>query len=182
MADHSKYGSIFSLVGRRMGLVNDNSNRIQVGGFVVAPPLYLATTPVGNGSDTSSDVMQTYSLPRNYLANTGQGIYVRAYGKFGAGNTNVKRAYLTIGGVTIATGTSSDTAGLNWAIETKYIKTGSNTQRAISNAVVGTTFLALNDTTDTAVDTSAITIAVKGLNTAASGSDVICDILQVSYL
>lgn len=167
-----------SLHGKRLGLA---PGFLKIDGAPKGPPLNVSVSTVaGNTATTAEATLKSYSLPGGSFLAADQGIYVKAFGRFG-GNAQNKRATLYIGGVNITTASVTD-SGATWMLEGRYYKTGSSTQRALTNGMHGSTQLSLASATDTADDTAAITIALKATSGSGSQSDILCDALEVGYL
>lgn len=124
---------------------------------------------VGTGTDTTEDVLYTYTLPANSLVNVGANIWVYAFGAF-AGNSHTKTAKLYFGqqSVTI-TGTAS---GTGWALEATIIKQGANLQQISFQNITGTVHGGVQNLSDTDTDTGSIVIKVTGTNGSAAQNDI----------
>ena len=167
-----------SLHGKRVGIA---PGYLTIDGNQAGPPLNVdADDVVTTTATTTEQTLKTYSLPGNTLDAANQGIYVKAFGRFGTGANN-KRATLYVGGVNVTTA-SVTSSGSTWTLDARYMKTGSSTQRALTGGMVHTTQLALTSTTDTATDTSDITISLKATSGSGTTSDVFCDALEVGFV
>lgn len=167
-----------SIHGKRLGLA---PGYMKVDGNPYGPPLNVSPAAAGNTATTAEVSLKSYSLPGGSLSATGHGIYVRAFGTLGGTTAGFKRATLYVGGVSITTGSLTDSAA-TWLLEARYFKTGASTQRSFTAGQYGSTRLALATTTDTSTDTSDITIAIKATSGSGSASDVLCNGLEVGFL
>jgi hypothetical protein len=92
--------------------------------------LFQAFTPVGNGADTTEDVLQSYTMPAGQLANIGDTLSMTAWGTLnGTVDNKVVRIRLGAGGAIVGIVTSTLAPQSAWQINTIVIKTGANAQR-----------------------------------------------------
>lgn len=135
-----------------------------------------------SGSSTGTNTLQTlasYSFPANALDAVGRSLSVTAWGSF-AGNAAPKSVNLKIGGMTMTTGTQTQSGG-SWMLEGMAYKTGANAQTAFFEGIAGATQLSCVATTDTSVDTSAITISVTATDASAASGNITVSGLVAQY-
>lgn len=127
---------------------------------------------VGNGADTTNDVLFSYAMPANSFDVNGRGVKIRAFG-FYAANGNDKRVRLTFGGVELFTsGVVTFNAGW-WRIDVELYRDGANTQLGSSWMTTKDTVIGPVTVLTGVTDTAAITIAVTGASpTTGAASDV----------
>lgn len=156
----SSYGSLFQF-GKGSGTFGASGNIFT----------YASGTGVGNGADTTEDVLKSFALPANSLDAVGRALWIYAFGSY-ANDTDTKAAKLYFGtSITLAAATGQN---LGWALELLVMKTGANTQIANGQTIVGTTH---GGTTlplaGTETDTAAITIKVTGHDSTAATANAI---------
>jgi len=143
--------------------------------------LYASTTLVGNGADLTQDVLQTYSVPANTLANVNDRLIIRAGGLF-TGSTDSKTAAIRWGGSNALVATVSTASQQIWRMEMDIIKTGSNTQTISGLMASNSSFTSAATTTTTRTDTAAIVVDVTGQNTTTATANTIqCRYFTVDY-
>lgn len=76
----------------------------------------ISAVGVGNGADTTNDVLFTFSVPLNTLSYNGASLRIFAYGKTGA-NTNNKRIRLTFAGSEIFTTNTITSNNIDYILE-----------------------------------------------------------------
>jgi hypothetical protein len=144
--------------------------------------LYQTTAVVGNGADTTADVLQTYSVPANTLVNVGDRLFVRAGGSF-VGGTDSKSVRLTWGGGVVGTVTGAAAAQLSWRIDSDIMKTASGVQTLSLILSTNSNIVSGGVTSLTRSDTAAIVVAVTGQNaTTATASTITCSYFTVDYV
>lgn len=173
--------------------LNQSSANMNVGSNspnTVAPATPVGTislnvTPASNTATTGINTLMTASIPANAFDQVGRGVHVKTWGVF-AGNAQNKQITLAIGGITYATGSSTQ-SGTSWEVECYYFKSASDAQVAYlkndglltggSLPIVGP-----KSQTDTAVDTSAITVNVQATDGSGSGTDITVNGLWIQYV
>jgi hypothetical protein len=142
--------------------------------------LTAQVTAVGNGANTTEDILQTFSLPANALDAVGRGVRIKAWGTLANnGDGKTVRIYF---GANIYNSTNLPTANVAWCIWADVFKTGSNTQTAIGTGNFGNSTPATNSTAPNQADTSAIIIKVTGQATVANANDIICNGMTVEMI
>lgn len=170
------FAAIALLIG--MGSAHAQSVTASSGGF---SRLYSNGTSVGNGADTTRDVMMSYTLAAGQLANAGDVIHIRAGGTLAA-STDQKVVSLVVGGTVIAQDNSAATGGTTWSMDVTLIKTGSNAQSYISAMTVKSGIVAPTSGTLTLTDTGTIAIQVAGQNqTNSVAGSITVQVLTVDY-
>lgn len=147
--------------------------------------LYYTGTSVGNGADTTEDVLQTFTLAAGQLANVGDMIHIVASGKW-AGSTDTKTLRLRAGGVsgTILTAPIAASANVTqWSLEAWITKSGSNTQTyAVTALSVSGSFNGVNSGTLSLTDTGTIQLVITGQDsTSATANAITCQTMFVDY-
>lgn len=135
---------------------------------------------VGNGADTTEDLLKSFNLPANALDSVGRSINIYAWGSYGA-NTNSKTVKMYFGASTV---TSTQTLnGGGWALEMMVGKSASNVQRISGQIIAGTSHGGCTTGTGAETDTAAITIKVTGQDTtSANANAVVLQGLVVNYM
>jgi len=136
-------------------------------------------TPIANSATANSAVMMSYSLPANSFNATGQQVYIEAWGTFAA-NAQNKQLWITVGGMTFASGSSTGN-GSTWVMRGRVYRSGASAQVAQFEGQIGASAVAMASSTDTSVETSAITISLKALSGSASGTDITQNGLKIQY-
>jgi hypothetical protein len=137
-------------------------------GFGPSGNIAIDTTPVSTSGTNVAQTLMTYALPANALDTIGRSIYVEAWGTF-AGNAAPKSVNLKVGGMTMTTGTVTQSGG-SWTVNGTIFKTGPNAQAGLFMGDAANVRLTCMATTDTSVDTSAITISVVATDASANPS------------
>lgn len=139
-------------------------------------------TGVGNGNDSTEDVLYTYSLPAGSLDVAGRGLLITAFGKL-ANNAHTKTVKLYFGGSIIAQ-FSGTQANLGWQAQLEVFKSSAlNAQFGQGLTVVGGTHNGVTSTiTASEVEANAIVIKVTGQTATASAGDVVANLLEVQAL
>lgn len=143
----------------------------------------LSIAGVGNGADTTDDVLFSVSLPAHSFDTVGRGVSIMAFGAT-AGNTHDKRIRVLFGSsVVFSTGTITSN-GLGWQLTLTVYKSGASTQLATATGNVGTAVVAVPvPIAGSETDTGAITISVTGASqTTGAASDVVGNGLVVTFM
>lgn len=132
------------------------------------------TGAIGNGADTTDDILHSIIIPANFFTAPGQSMRFTASGTTG-GNTNNKQIKFKSGSTTLLTsGTVTTNAG-SWYMEGILTFTGTNANTFGSSGIAGATAFA-NNTSPNLTTTAAITISVTGASgTTGAANDVICN-------
>lgn len=140
------------------------------GGFINSQ---VSIAGVGNGADTTDDVLFTYSMPANTFNQTAHGVRIRAWGVSAANGQN-KTAKIFFGGTTcISTGVVTINAK-GWYLEATVLRSGSNTQLSFGGGVSDATQLSINKQAPSETETGAIVIKVTGASgTSGSANDLL---------
>lgn len=137
-----------------------------------------STTGVGNGVDTTEDVLYTFSLPANSLTVTGQVIEVSASGTL-ANNGNNKTVKLYFGSQVYSLGLVT-TANVVWTAKLTITRTGSNAQLILGEGMINATPIARALLTGAETDTAAIVIKVTGQSGTAAANNIVAKMMTVS--
>lgn len=142
----------------------------------------VSTAGVGNGNDTTEDVLFTYSLPAGSLDQMGRGLLITAFGSL-ANNAHTKTVKLYFGGTVIAQ-FSGTQANLGWNAQLEVFKGSAlNAQFGQGLTVVGGTHQGVTTVLSaTEVEANAITIKVTGQTATSSASDVVANLLEIQAL
>lgn len=149
--------------------------------------LYVTGASVASTADINEDVLQTYTLPANTLANAGDRLRIYAGGS-ALGSTDNKNARLRIaagaGGI-MAAANLVTASGTRWAIYTEIVKTGAGTQTAnsLGHVANSTNSDGLSLVTATVPDNAPIVIQVTGQNaTNPTAGSVTCGYFSVELV
>ncbi len=141
--------------------------------------IFVFAGSVGNGADTTEDVLKSFSLPANALDVVGRAVYIYAWGTY-ANNTNTKAAKLYFGATSIAAASGNNTS---WALEMVVIKSAANAQKINSQNITGTTHGGTTSAAGAETDTAAITIKVTGQDTtSANANAIVLNGLYVNFM
>jgi hypothetical protein len=158
----------------------------------------VSAAGLGNGADTTDDVLFTYALPANAMDAAGRQITVTAAGKF-ASTANNKRIKIwwgtttqtvgaaVAGGTLIADSGVATTNGGGWTATVqiqKYGANGSNTQIGTNAQVVaGATHLGTAaPTLLTAAENGVINITITGASpTTGAANDVVGQLFDIAF-
>lgn len=127
---------------------------------------------IGNGSDTSEDILFTYALPGGSFDITGRNLLITAFGTFAA-NTIIKQAKLYFGGETVVTGTFNANALTPWWLQLNVFKAGTAQQLISAQAIIGSTHSGTTYQTAAESDTQSITIKCTGQTTTTAQQNCI---------
>jgi hypothetical protein len=145
----------------------------------------LSVAGIGNGADTTDDVLFTYTLPAGALDVQGRAITITAYGKLGA-TANNKNVKLWFGATVVATTGVVATNTGGWQLQADVAKVGaagSNTQIAQGQNIVAATHGGVNiPPAPTEVESGPIVIKVTGASsTTGAANDVLGQFFQVNW-
>jgi hypothetical protein len=138
---------------------------------------------VGNGADTTEDVLFTATLPANTLDINGRQILLEAFGALSATNA-VKTIRLYFGSIVYIAAQvtpAAVTAG-DWQAQLAITKTGHNTQIGIGSADFSGAAVVRNVQRFTAgveVDTAPITVKITGQSSVATANSASCNQLTI---
>ena len=130
---------------------------------------------LGNPSNTSTNVLDSYTLAGNSLSANGYMLTLQAFGLLAA-NTHVKTVAMNFGSESATFSNSTSlTGGTPWMLSMQVFKTGSNTQFVTTQAIQGTTHDGIVSQTDAAAeaDTAGIVINVTGQTATAGANDIL---------
>lgn len=186
---------------------NQLSSQVVQGGSAATPgfvrtggnaSVQVSAAGIGNGADTTDDVLFTYALPASALDVAGRQVTITAAGSFAAnahnkrfriwwGTTTQTVGSAVAGGTLIVDSGVQTTSGGGWSASvqvSKYGATGSNTQLATNaQAISGTTHLGTSASTLlTATESGVINITVTGASsTSGAAGDVLGQILDIAF-
>jgi len=144
--------------------------------------LYQTTNSVGNGADTTQDVLQTFNVPANQLLNVGDRLIIRAAGTFAA-STDSKTAAIRWGGANVVTLNVTTVSNQQWRLDGEIIKTGPNAQMACFGGLTNFNITQANSVATSRTDTAANAVDVTGQNaTTATAGSITCRYLTVDYM
>lgn len=145
---------------------------------LIGSDVQASTTGVGNGVDTTEDVLYTFSLPADSLTVTGQGLEITAYGTL-ANNGNNKTVRLYFGTQVYSLGTVT-TANAVWSAKLTVTRTGAGAQLILGEGLIGATPIARTLLTGAEDDTAAIVIKVTGQSGTAAANNIVAKSMVVS--
>lgn len=147
------------------------------GGSAAFGPMGLASNQlnnagIGNGADTSDDVLFTYTLAANSLNANGKAIEIETHGAF-AGNGNDKRIQLFWNAFSyFSSGTLTDN-GTKWSLHVSLNRYAANNQLGEAIFIHGNA-VSVTPIFGSITDSSNITIAVTGASpTTGAANDVV---------
>lgn len=129
---------------------------------------------IGNGADTTDDILFSYTLPPNSLDAAGRALIIDAFGDFAA-NTHNKTVKIFFGASLVFTSGVQTGNGVGWWARLLVTKTGASAQIGVGTGAAGTTVFAVPlALIGSEVDTSAIVIKVTGASpTTGAAADVL---------
>jgi len=136
---------------------------------------------VGNGADSTEDVLFSYSLPPNSLDQVGRQVMIEAWGSF-ANNTHSKHAQLYFGSELVDSGANTTAGGIGWYLLLIVTKTGPSTQTIVGQLIAGTVHGGCTVQSGAETDTSPITIKATGASGSSAAGDILCNALTVTAL
>ena len=137
---------------------------------------------VGNGADTTEDVLFTATLPANILDVVGRQIILEAFGAIAATSAN-KTVEIFGSSIVYTAVVATTTATGDWQAQLIITKVGSNTQIAIGTVdFAGATTVrgVTKSLAGTESDTAAITVKVTGTSSVATANLVTCNQFAIS--
>lgn len=163
-----------------LGTVNQLIQSINsgVGGLINAQ-----TGSVGTGADTTEDVLQTYTLPANTLAATGQSLRITCGWTTGA-NTNTKLVKLYFGASVVATPAQAANAQTG-RLSLIVTRTAAATQKVFGNGMAGTASITpVAEYYNAGTDNLAAGVVIKctGTNGTAAANDIIANEMLVELI
>lgn len=137
---------------------------------------------MGNGADTTEDLLFTLTLPANCLDVIGRQLLLEAYGQIAATSAS-KNARMYFGGTTLMNFAATTTQTGVWYINALITKTGASHQTALiltdtsisGSNVRNATILSPNE-----VDTAPIICRVTGQSSVGTAALVTCNNFTVS--
>lgn len=140
------------------------------------------TGGVGNGANTTDDILFSYTLPANSLDTIGRGIIIEAYGGFAA-NAHDKTVKIFFGSATVFTTGVVTAVGTAWFIRANITNTGANSQVAGGFGIDGSTIIATEVTLPAQVTSTPILITLTGASpTTGAANDVVGYGFTVEFL
>jgi hypothetical protein len=139
--------------------------------------LYVGSSAVGNGADTTEDVLQTYTMPAGTMRANGETIRITAYGTMAA-TSNSRNVRVYFGSTVVNSALSQTTSSITvWRSEVNIMRTGVGAQVRSSWITLGNGIAWFGGNSTLAEDdTAAITLKVTGQNTtAATANSVVCN-------
>ena len=160
----------------------NNNGAVNIGAGRTPALLFQSTTSVGNGADTTQDVLKTFSVPANTLRNVGDRLRMRAGGTFAA-TTDAKTLAVRWGGGNLNSFGVSTVSQVTWRIELDIMKTGSNAQSWLQLTASNSQTVAGTTGATPRVDTAAILLEVTGQNTTApTAGSIACSFFTVDFM
>lgn len=144
--------------------------------------LKVNTTAVGNGADTSEDVLITYTSPAAILGTNGDRLEIEAFGTFAA-NTDTKEVKCYYGGTVIFDTTAAILNGGAWSIKARVVRTAAATQIALGEFEGNVAVVTSPTLYTTPAETLSGTVVIKCTGTAGLGNanDIIQKALLVKW-
>jgi hypothetical protein len=142
--------------------------------------VFSNTAGIGNGSDTTEDVLFTANLPANTLDVVGRQILLEAWGALSATNA-IKTIRMYFGTSIVYTAAivtpAAVTAG-DWSAQLLVTKTGPNVQIALGTSDFSGAAVVRNVqrfTNGSAVDTAPITVKITGQSSVATANSAVAN-------
>ena len=136
---------------------------------------------VGNGADTTDDVLFSFNLAANALNSIGRKIAIEAFGAF-ASNGNNKTIKIKIGSNVVYTSGVVTNNGAFWVVRAEFSKNSAGEQLGYGMGILNGTVQGPQVAAVATVDTSAITLAVTGASpTTGAANDIVCYGMSVTY-
>ena len=144
--------------------------------------LAFKTSDTGTTAVTSEEVLFTYTIPAGLIANTGEGVRIKASGTTAA-NGHTKTIRIKVGGNTYAlNGVTTAPSGENWFAQVEVYRAG-------ATAAVGEGSLVVNDADEgVTIDSTGITwanindVQVTGQNGTATVNDIVVKTVSVTLI
>lgn len=134
----------------------------------------FSSAGIGNGADTTDDVLFSYTLPPNSLDAPGRAVIIDAFGSFAA-TANHKTVKIFFGtSVTFTSGVQTG-SGVGWAARLIVTKTGADAQIGTGSGAAGAVLFPVSlPLIGTEVDSDPIVITVTGASpTTGAAGDVV---------
>jgi hypothetical protein len=136
----------------------------------------------GTTAVTSEEVLFSYTIPAGLIANTGEGVRIKASGTTAA-NGHTKTIRIKVGGNTYAiNGVTTSPSGENWFAQVEVYRAG-------ATAAVGEGSLVVNDANEgVTIDSTGITwantndVQVTGQNGTAAVNDIVVKTVSVTLI
>lgn len=139
-------------------------------------PMQLLTSQssagVGNGADTTDDILQSLTIKANALKANGKSVEFEAFGTLGATGNN-KRITVKFGATTIATTGTITTNGGSWYAWGTITRTAVGVQTIYCSIQVGLAVIVATVTTGALDETTDLVLATTGASqTTGAANDV----------
>lgn len=150
------------------------------GTFLPTGVIYSAFTPVGNGADTTEDVLQSFTLPAASLATNGKALRVRLSGTTAANaDTKVSQIYFGATNITLFNGAVN---GVLWYSDFTVVRTSATTQDMFQFGGQALS-IGYGHATPTETLANAIVVKVTGRNSSnPTANSVVCNWMLVEVL
>lgn len=159
--------------------------QVNTGGGGGGGVLDSISAPVGNGNDTTEDILASYSLPASTLATNGAVLDVFAHFTIPLGNTHIKTVRLYFGSVVFSIATAASTLA-NIIFRMRIIRYSGTTQW-VSCQIIGGVATALTAAISGAGGSpgsetlsAAVVIKATGQTNTAVAGDVVLNAFTVS--
>lgn len=140
---------------------------------------------VGNGADTTEDVLFTYTVPANAFNQAGQGVRVTAWGS-GVNTANSTTVKLYFGATVVLTKVLTVSQANTWTAYYQCFQTSTgNTQTASGEVSNGGTATSFVQNTVAPAETTSGTIVIKVTGqrgTTATANSVVCNGMLVEFV
>lgn len=149
--------------------------------------LYTTGASVGNGSDLTEDLLQTFTVPANTLLANGDKLHVVAGGSFGATTDakTVRVRFNGVGGTVLSAPLGSAGGQVAWSVDIWIVKTGASTftLRSLGTVLNAATNGTQNSTGNLQNLATALAMVVTGQNVTNSvAGSVTCSYFQVDLV
>lgn len=137
---------------------------------------------IGNGNDTTEDVLFTGSLPIGSFDSAGRELTIQAWGSITATSAN-KNARVYFGSTVLVNFAATTTQTGVWSVYASILKTGPSTQTALvwtDTTITAVLVRAVSVLSPNETDTAAIVCKVTGQVSAGGAGIVLCNGLIIS--
>lgn len=131
------------------------------------------TATVGTTAVTTEEILQTFTLPANYLSATRRILRIKSWGVTGA-TANNKTVKLYFGASTFTVLSAAAANNVVWSMEAYLLWTAAATNKFLASGQQGITPVQPTFTAGTDDSTTALVIKTTGQNGTAAANDILC--------
>ena len=181
-------GAVTGFIERQKGRGYVESSALQRMGKAAAAmagggniSVQVSAAGVGNGADTTEDVLYTVTMPANCLDIVGRQFLIEAYGQVSA-TSATKNARVYFGSTVLVNFAATTTQTGVWAVTALVTKTGANAQSVLvltDTTLTGSLVRSASVLSPTEADNAGIVIKATGQSSVATASLVTANLLSV---